>query len=87
MFEGAQHLLFIGRKNQFGTKTTSVEQDVQFPFLLAHEFIQRLVDKMGDRINVFKVTNTTGQHMAAAVEEWCAHFVRTKHGGAYWALW
>ena len=27
---------------------------------------------MGDRIDVFQVTNTTGQHMAAAVEKWCA---------------
>jgi hypothetical protein len=52
-------------------KATGVEQDVQFPFLLAHEFIQHLVDKMGGY--VFQVTNTTRQHMATAVEEWCAH--------------
>jgi hypothetical protein len=31
-------------------KTTGVERDVQFPFLLAHEFIQHSVDKMGDRM-------------------------------------
>jgi hypothetical protein len=49
-FEGAQHLLFIGRWYQFLYKTTDVEQDVQFPFLLAHEFSQHLLDKMGDRI-------------------------------------
>jgi hypothetical protein len=54
-------------------KATGVEQDVQFPVLLAHEFIQHLVDKIGDRIDVCQVTNATDQHIATAVEEWCAH--------------
>ncbi len=30
--------------------TADVEQNKQFPFLLAHEFIQHLVDKMGDDV-------------------------------------
>ena len=60
-------------------KTTSVEQYVQFPFRLAHEFMQHLVDKMGGRIDVFQVTNTTGQHMAVVVEEWCEHFCAEKN--------
>ena len=61
---------------------------VQSPFLLAHEFIQHLVDKMCDRIDVFQVTNTTGQRMAAAVEEWCAHFCVDKSMVVpIWALW
>ena len=42
---------------------------------------------MGDRIDVFQVTNTTGQHMTTAVEEWCAHLCVDKdmvvHIGLY----
>jgi hypothetical protein len=55
-------------------KNAGVEKEVDFPFLLPHEFIQHLVERAGEGIHMFQVTDTSGQHMAAAVEEWCAHF-------------
>ena len=68
--------------------TTGVEQDVQFPFLLTHEFIQHLVDKMGDRIDVFLHDKhhwpAYGSCSGGVV---CTLVCRQKHGGAYWALW